>query len=140
MKLLREHLIPGGLMYLAMDHRHVFELTTAARASKLEKLNICVWNKTNAGMGSFYRSKHELIFVFKRPGAAHLNTIELGRHGRYRTNVWDFAVSTASGAAGRRRSPRIRRSNRWRWCRRRSKTAPVAASACSMCSAARVRH
>jgi DNA modification methylase len=97
MKLLREQLIPGGLMYLAMDHRHVFELTTAARASKLEQLNICVWNKTNAGMGSFYRSKHELVFVFKRPGAAHLNTIELGRHGRYRTNVWDFAGVNSFG-------------------------------------------
>lgn len=97
MKLLREQLIPGGLMYLAMDHRHVFELTTAARASRLEQLNICIWNKTNAGMGSFYRSKHELIFVLKRPGAAHLNTIELGRHGRYRTNVWDFAGINSFG-------------------------------------------
>ncbi|KQO86627.1 DNA methylase N-4 [Methylobacterium sp. Leaf92] len=88
---LRERLVPGGLMYLAMDHRHVFELSTAARQIGLEQLNICVWNKTNAGMGSFYRSKHELIFVLRKPGAAHLNTVELGRHGRYRTNVWDYA-------------------------------------------------
>ncbi|BDL38057.1 site-specific DNA-methyltransferase [Methylorubrum extorquens] len=88
---LRERLVPGGLMYLAMDHRHVFELSTAARQTGLEQLNICVWNKTNAGMGSFYRSKHELIFVLRKPGAPHLNTVELGRHGRYRTNVWDYA-------------------------------------------------
>ncbi|CAO4193866.1 hypothetical protein LFADAHJC_LOCUS2215 [Methylorubrum extorquens] len=88
---LRDRLVPGGLMYLAMDHRHVFELSTAARQTGLEQLNICVWNKTNAGMGSFYRSKHELIFVLRKPGAAHLNTVELGRHGRYRTNVWDYA-------------------------------------------------
>lgn len=88
---LRDHLVPGGLMYLAMDHRHVFELSTAARQTGLEQLNICVWNKTNAGMGSFYRSKHELIFVLRKPGAPHLNTVELGRHGRYRTNVWDYA-------------------------------------------------
>ena len=74
-----------------MDHRHVFELSTAARKTGLEQLNICVWNKTNAGMGSFYRSKHELIFVLRKPGAAHLNTVELGRYGRYRTNVWDYA-------------------------------------------------
>lgn len=88
---LRDHLVPGGLMYLAMDHRHVFELSTAVRRTGLEQLNICVWNKTNAGMGSFYRSKHELIFVLRKPGAPHLNTVELGRHGRYRTNVWDYA-------------------------------------------------
>ncbi|MGE7157488.1 site-specific DNA-methyltransferase [Methylorubrum rhodesianum] len=88
---LRDHLVPGGLMYLAMDHRHVFELSTAVRQTGLEQLNICVWNKTNAGMGSFYRSKHELIFVLRKPGAPHLNTVELGRHGRYRTNVWDYA-------------------------------------------------
>ncbi|AWN44731.1 DNA methylase N-4 [Methylobacterium durans] len=91
MELLRESLVAGGLMYLAMDHRHVFELTSAARRVDLEQLNICVWNKTNGGMGSFYRSKHELVFVLKKPGGAHLNTIELGRHGRYRSNVWDYA-------------------------------------------------
>ncbi|GJD63985.1 site-specific DNA-methyltransferase [Methylobacterium frigidaeris] len=94
---LRDSLVPGGLMYLAMDHRHVFELTSAARACELEQLNLCVWNKTNAGMGSFYRSKHELVFVLRKPGAAHLNTIELGRHGRYRSNVWDYAGVNSFG-------------------------------------------
>src|SRR6185437_9452499 len=56
-----------------------------------ELKNLCVWNKTNGGMGSLYRSKHELVFVFKAGTAPHINNVELGRHGRYRTNVWDYA-------------------------------------------------
>jgi hypothetical protein len=57
----------------------------------LELKNLVVWAKDNAGMGSFYRSKHELCFVFKSGGASHTNTFELGQHGRYRTNVWEYA-------------------------------------------------
>ena len=56
-----------------------------------ELKNLCVWNKTNAGMGSFYRSKHELVFVWKYGAAPHTNNFELGQHGRNRTNVWDYA-------------------------------------------------
>lgn len=52
--------------------------------------NLCVWNKSNAGMGSLYRSKHELVFVFKKGHAAHVNNIQLGRFGRHRPNVWDY--------------------------------------------------
>ena len=52
---------------------------------------VCVWNKTNAGMGTFYRSKHELVVVFKNGEGPHTNTFELGQHGRHRTNVWDYA-------------------------------------------------
>jgi DNA modification methylase len=52
---------------------------------------MCVWNKTNAGMGSFYRSKHELCFILKHGLTAHRNNVELGRHGRSRSNVWDYA-------------------------------------------------
>lgn len=52
--------------------------------------NLCVWNKDNGGMGSPYRSKHELVFVFKNGNRSHQNNIELGSHGRYRTNVWDY--------------------------------------------------
>jgi DNA modification methylase len=52
--------------------------------------NLCVWNKTSGGMGSLYRSKHELIFVFKKGKAPHINNIELGRYGRNRSNVWDY--------------------------------------------------
>lgn len=81
----------GALLYVCMDWRHLFELLTAGRRTGLHLLNLCVWNKDNGGMGSFYRSKHELIGVFKTGDAPHLNTIELGRFGRYRTNVWDYA-------------------------------------------------
>ncbi len=56
-----------------------------------ELKNLCVWNKTNGGMGTFYRSKHELVFVYKVGTAPHINTFELGQTGRYRTNVWDYA-------------------------------------------------
>jgi DNA modification methylase len=56
-----------------------------------ELKNLCVWNKTNGGMGSLYRSKHELVFIFKHGTKAHINNVELGKNGRYRTNVWDYA-------------------------------------------------
>ena len=58
---------------------------------KLELKNICVWNKLNGGMGSLYRSQHEMLAIFKLGRAPHINNIELGRHGRYRTNVWSYA-------------------------------------------------
>ena len=62
-------------------------------------LNICVWNKSNAGMGSLYRSKHEMVFVYRVGSAPHTNTVELGKHGRNRTNVWDYAsVNSMKGS------------------------------------------
>jgi len=67
------------------------ELLEAGETVFSELKNVCVWNKTNGGMGTFYRSKHELIFVFKTGGAPHTNTFGLGDTGRYRTNVWDYA-------------------------------------------------
>lgn len=81
----------GSLHYHFMDWRHIYELLVAGRKHYSELKNICVWNKTNGGMGSFYRSKHELVAVFKNGHMSHMNTIELGAHGRYRTNVWDYA-------------------------------------------------
>jgi DNA modification methylase len=81
----------GALHYVCMDWRHIDELTDAAKGLYTETKNLCFWNKTNGGMGSFYRSKHELIFVFKVGSAPHVNNIDLGRNGRYRTNVWDYA-------------------------------------------------
>ena len=71
--------------------RWATELTVAGRDNGLELKNLIVWAKDNAGMGSFYRSKHELCFVFKNGEARHINTFELGQHGRHRTNVWDYA-------------------------------------------------
>lgn len=81
----------GSLHYLCMDWRHIYELLAAGRSVYTELKNICVWNKDNAGMGSLYRSKHELVAVFKHGAKPHTNNIELGKHGRYRTNVWDYA-------------------------------------------------
>jgi DNA modification methylase len=67
------------------------EMLAAGRKVYSELKNLCVWNKTNAGMGTFYRSKHELVFVWKSGAASHINNFELGQHGRNRTNVWDYA-------------------------------------------------
>jgi len=74
-----------------MDWRHMAEMLGAGRSVYSELKNLVVWNKTNGGMGSFYRSKHELVFVWKVGTAAHVNNFELGQHGRHRTNVWDYA-------------------------------------------------
>lgn len=82
--------IDGSIHFIFMDWRHMRELL-AATESYAEMKNLCVWNKTNGGMGSLYRSKHELAFVFKNGAAPHINNVELGTHGRYRTNVWDYA-------------------------------------------------
>ncbi len=81
----------GALLYTCMDWRHLYELLTAGRNTNLALLNVCVWAKDNGGMGSFYRSKHELVCVFKAGEAPHINNIELGKYGRYRTNVWNYA-------------------------------------------------
>jgi DNA modification methylase len=81
----------GSIHQICMDWRHLAEITAAGRAVYAELKNMCVWNKANAGMGSFYRSKHELVFVFKCGTAPHINNFELGQHGRSRSNVWDYA-------------------------------------------------
>ncbi len=85
------HLKDGAVLDLCMDWRHIAELVDAINANELTLLNLCVWNKTNGGMGSLYRSKHELVFIAKKGRAPHTNNVELGKHGRYRTNVWDYA-------------------------------------------------
>lgn len=95
----KENLIDGGLIYYCMDHRHVEHTLAAARATGLERLNIIVWDKKAGGMGSFYRSRHELIFLFRKPGASHLNRVELGKHGRDRSNVWAYEGVNGFGAA-----------------------------------------
>ena len=81
----------GALVYVCMDWRHMGELLAAGAAALTELKNLCVWAKTNGGMGSFYRSQHELVFVFKHGKAPHVNTIDLGRTGRNRTNLWTYA-------------------------------------------------
>jgi hypothetical protein len=87
--------VDGAVHYVCMDWRHQREILAAGDQVYSELLNLCVWNKSNAGMGSLYRSKHELIFVFKVGKGAHINNVELGRHGRHRTNVWDYISQNA---------------------------------------------
>lgn len=87
----------GAIAFVCMDWRHMRELLDAGASAFAELKNLCVWNKTNGGMGTFYRSKHELIFVFKVGTGPHTNSFGLGDTGRYRTNVWDYAgVSSIS--------------------------------------------
>ncbi len=88
----------GGIAMICMDWRHIEELIAAGKAGGFDLINLCVWNKTNGGMGSLYRSKHELVAIFKKPGAPHINNVELGKHGRNRTNVWDYAGVNSFGA------------------------------------------
>ena len=82
---------PGAVHFVCMDWRHMDDVSAACAPLYDDLLNICVWNKSNAGMGSLYRSKHEMVFVYRVPGAQHTNAVELGKHGRNRTNVWDYA-------------------------------------------------
>ena len=81
----------GAVAFACMDWRHMGELLKAGQAVFSELKNLCVWNKTNGGMGTFYRSKHELVFVFKAGVAGHTDTLGLGDGGHHRTNVWDYA-------------------------------------------------
>lgn len=91
----------GAIAFICMDWRHMRELMDAGDFAFDALKNLCVWNKTNGGMGSFYRSKHELIFVYKKGSAAHTNSFGLGDTGRYRTNVWDYAgISSMSATRG----------------------------------------
>ncbi len=87
----------GSIHYVCMDWRHIAEMVTAGKRYAAFK-NLIVWNKTSAGMGTFYRSQHELIFVFKNGTAAHTNNFGLGAKGRFRTNVWDYAGLNTGGA------------------------------------------
>jgi DNA modification methylase len=88
----------GAIAFVCMDWRHMRELMTAGDTVFSELKNLCVWNKTNGGMGSFYRSKHELVFVYKIGTGPHTNAFGLGETGRYRTNVWDYAGISSLGA------------------------------------------
>jgi DNA modification methylase len=82
--------LDGSLHFICMDWRHLDELLAAGRASYDELKNLCVWVKDNGGMGSLYRSRHELIFVFKHGRDGHRNNVHLGKYGRNRSNVWQY--------------------------------------------------
>lgn len=88
----------GAISFICMDWRHMREVLAAAEGRYAELKNLCVWAKTNGGMGSLYRSQHELVFVFKAGSAPHINNVELGKHGRYRTNLWTYAGANSFSA------------------------------------------
>lgn len=93
-----ENTLDGGLLFSCIDWRHLHEMQLAARGNDLSLINLCVWDKGSGGMGSFYRSQHELVLVLKKGRAPHQNLVELGRHGRYRTNVWSYRGLNSFGA------------------------------------------
>jgi DNA modification methylase len=92
--------VDGSLHFVCMDWRHLSEILAAGKATYTEFTNLCVWAKDNAGMGSFYRSHHELIFVFKNGSAKHRNNVQLGRFGRNRTNVWRYPSAHSLSRSG----------------------------------------
>ena len=114
--LIAEYSADGAIVFVCIDWRHMRELLDAGEETFGPLKNLIVWTKNHGGMGSFYRSQHELIFVFKNGDAPHINNFELGQHGRNRSNVWTYpAVNTfRTGQAGRFGCG-TRPSNPWRW-------------------------
>jgi DNA modification methylase len=97
MRLVARYSTSGSIHFLCMDWRHMKELLAAGNEVYKSLLNVCVWVKDNGGMGSFYRSRHELVFVFRSGAESHRNNVQLGRFGRNRTNVWEYpGVNTLS--------------------------------------------
>jgi DNA modification methylase len=86
----RDQSADGSLAYYFMDWRHMTEILSAGKEVYSELLNLCIWAKNNGGMGSFYRSAHELVFLFKNGTGSHRNNVQLGKFGRNRTNVWNY--------------------------------------------------
>jgi DNA modification methylase len=96
-RLLARHSTDGAIHYICMDWRHIAEIHAAGQEVYSELKNLCIWAKHNAGMGSFYRSQHELVFVFKHGRGSHRNNVQLGRDGRHRTNVWSYPGGSCFG-------------------------------------------
>jgi hypothetical protein len=88
--LLGRYSASGSVHFVCMDWRHMRELLSAGKQVYDTLLNLCVWAKNNGGMGSFYRSQHELVFVFRNGKEQHRNNVQLGQYGRNRTNVWTY--------------------------------------------------
>ena len=95
------HLADGGLIATSIDWRSVEIVLSAGRALGLDLLNIVIWVKTNGGQGSLWRSQHEMLPVFKKGDAPHINNVELGRHGRWRSNVWTYPGASSLGSDSR---------------------------------------
>jgi DNA modification methylase len=97
LKLLSRHSRNDAVHFICMDWRHVGELVSAGNRVYESLLNLCVWVKNAGGMGSLYRSQHELIFVFRNGKGQHRNNVQLGRFGRNRTNIWEYpCINTLS--------------------------------------------
>ena len=94
-----KHLVDGGIWFTCMDHRHDEHVRRAARAAGLSGVTLVVWYKGSGGMGRLYRSAHELIFVLKKGDGPVLNNIALGKHGRDRTNVWQYPGANRRGSS-----------------------------------------
>src|SRR5258707_1786897 len=80
----------GWINFVCRVGRRLSEIVAAGSGAYTELKTLCVWVKDSGGMGTFYRSRHELIFAFKSGSVPHINSFELGQHGRYRTNVWQY--------------------------------------------------
>jgi DNA modification methylase len=98
--LLARYSTPHSLHFVCMDWRHIGEVLAAGDDAYDELINCCVWVKDNAGMGSFYRSQHELVFLFKSQKGSHRNNVQLGRYGRNRTNVWNYPCANSFSRSG----------------------------------------
>jgi DNA modification methylase len=97
MSLCARHSTRGSVHFICIDWRHLQELFTAGKQIYTNLLNLCVWIKDNGGLGSFYRSRHELIVVYRNGKDSHRNNVQLGKFGRNRTNVWEYAgINTLS--------------------------------------------
>ncbi len=100
----RPYTQPAAVHFMCMDWRHIAEALAAVEKSEREMINLCVWSKSNGGMGSLYRSAHELVLVFRAKDEKHLNNVQLGRFGRNRTNVWNYPGMNSFARRGRARA------------------------------------
>jgi DNA modification methylase len=97
LSLVARHSTSGSVHFICLDWRHITELVAAGKQVYTTLLNLCIWVKDNGGLGSFYRSRHELVFVYRNGKDAHRNNVQLGKFGRNRTNVWEYAgINTLS--------------------------------------------
>lgn len=96
LKLLARYSVAGSVHFICMDWRHIGELLAAGKQSYESVINLCIWVKSNAGMGSFYRSRHELVFVFRNGEKRHRNNVQLSKYGRNRSNIWEYPSINSS--------------------------------------------
>jgi hypothetical protein len=96
---IRHHTAQGAICAAFMDWRHMPEMLVAGQKNFVELKNVCVWVKPNGRLGSFYSSRHELVFLWKCSRGKHVNNFGLGQHGRTRTNVWEYTAGVVKAAS-----------------------------------------